>query len=248
MKVVGFCGYSGAGKTTLIEALIARFAAGGARVSVIKHAHHGFDMDRPGKDSWRHREAGAFEVLVASDRRLALRELEREAEPDLASLIGELSACDWVFVEGFRHADLAKIEVWRGAAARPLIYPDDPHVVAVCTDAALPVATELPVLDLNAADTICRFLLSDPDRYEFSHRRDPARTCSRWTKRCGASSPRSSLCRRLSASAFPPSTRSAASSPRTCARRSTCRPPTTVRWTATRCAPSTFAPKAACCR
>jgi molybdopterin-guanine dinucleotide biosynthesis protein B len=178
MKVVGFCGYSGAGKTTLIERLIPRFKAAGQRVSVIKHAHHGFDIDRPGKDSWRHREAGAFEVLVASDRRLALlREFEQQpSETDLASLIGELSDCDWVFVEGFRHAAIPKLEVWRAAAGGPLIYPDDAQVAAVCTDhvGPLPVATDLPVLDLNRTLTIERFLLDAPERYEYVQRRAPS--------------------------------------------------------------------------
>ena len=178
MKVVGFCGYSGAGKTTLIERLIPRFKAAGQRVSVIKHAHHGFDIDRPGKDSWRHREAGAFEVLVASDRRLALlRELEQQpSETDLAALIGELSECDWVFVEGFRRAAIPKLEVWRAAAGGPLIYPDDPQVAAICTDHAgpLPVATDLPVLDLNQVDAIGRFLLDNPEPYEHTHRRAAA--------------------------------------------------------------------------
>jgi molybdopterin-guanine dinucleotide biosynthesis protein B len=170
MKVVAFCGYSGAGKTTLMERLIPRFKAAGQRVSVIKHAHHGFDIDRPGKDSWRHREAGAFEVLIASDRRLALlREAEHESEPDVHALIAELSDCDWVFVEGFRRADLPKIEVWRAAAGKPLIYPDDPHVVAVCTDGGgpLPVATGLPLLDLDQADAVGRFLLGEPQRYDY---------------------------------------------------------------------------------
>ncbi|MBS0446419.1 MAG: molybdopterin-guanine dinucleotide biosynthesis protein B [Proteobacteria bacterium] len=167
MKLVGFCGYSGAGKTTLIEQLVPRLRGGGARVSVIKHAHHGFDIDRPGKDTWRHREAGAYEVLVASDRRLALlREIEQPAEADLRALVAELSPCDWVLVEGFRHAPIPKLEVWRAAAGKPLIYPDDPQVLAICTDPAepLPVATPLPVLDLNQVDAIQRFLLDHADR------------------------------------------------------------------------------------
>jgi molybdopterin-guanine dinucleotide biosynthesis protein B len=177
MKVVGFCGYSGAGKTTLIEQLIPRFKAEALRVSVVKHAHHGFDIDRPGKDSWRHREAGAYEVLVASDRRLALlREYETDADPDLYALLAELSGCDWVFVEGFRRAAIPKLEVWRAAAGKPLIYPDDPRVVAICTDHAgpLPVATDLPALDLNRVDAIGRFLLDNPEPYEHTHRRTAA--------------------------------------------------------------------------
>ena len=116
MKVVGVCGWSGSGKTTLVEQLIARLRLEGLRVSVIKHAHHGFDIDHPGKDSWRHRAAGAFEVVVASNRRLAkIREFAAPAEPTAHQLIAELYECDWVFVEGFKHADVPKIEVWRAS-------------------------------------------------------------------------------------------------------------------------------------
>ena len=171
MKVVGFCGYSGSGKTTLVEQLIQRLRAQGQRVSVVKHAHHDFDIDHPGKDSWRHREAGAFEVVIASNRRLAkIREFEVHAAPTVHQLIAELVECDWVLVEGFKNADLLKIEVWRAAAGKPAQYPADPFVVAICTDSAalLPVATGLPLLDLNDPDTIARFLLGDPERYEYT--------------------------------------------------------------------------------
>src|ERR1700712_3756298 len=118
MNVIGFAGYSGAGKTTLVERLIPVLKLHGLRVSVVKHAHHKFDIDHPGKDSFRHREAGAFEVLVASSRRLALmREYERESEPSIHHLLAELwEGVDWVLVEGFRHSDLLKLEVWRAAA------------------------------------------------------------------------------------------------------------------------------------
>ena len=154
MNVIAFCGYSGSGKTTLVEQLIVRLHLAGQRVSVVKHAHHDFDIDHEGKDSWRHRQAGAFEVVVASDRRLAkIREFPSTAEPSVEQLIAELSECDWVLVEGFKNAALPKIEVWR---PRPESrrYPDDPFVMAIATDsaAALPVATGLPVLDLNDAD------------------------------------------------------------------------------------------------
>ena len=135
MKVIGFCGYSGSGKTTLVEQLIARMRLASQRVSVVKHAHHAFDIDHEGKDSWRHREAGAFEVVIASDRRLAkIREYEVHAEPSVHQLIAELYDCDWVLVEGFKHADLLKIEVWRAAAGKPVQYPSDPYVVAISTD------------------------------------------------------------------------------------------------------------------
>jgi molybdopterin-guanine dinucleotide biosynthesis adapter protein len=170
MKVVGFSGYSGSGKTTLVEKLIVRLKLAGQRVSVVKHAHHTFDIDHEGKDSWRHREAGAFEVVIASDRRLAkIREFEVHAAPTVHQLINELYDCDWVLVEGFKHAALPKIEIWRASTAQPAQYPDDPFVVAVCTDtpAQLPQATGLPVLDLNSADAVAEFLLANSGRYEY---------------------------------------------------------------------------------
>lgn len=168
MKVVGFCGYSGSGKTTLVEQLIGRLKLAGQRVSVVKHAHHEFDIDRPGKDSHRHREAGAFEVVIASDRRLAkIREFERREDPSYHGLIAELAPCDWVLVEGFKHADLLKIEVWRASTGRRVQYPDDPFVVAIATDSPLPEPTQLPVLDLNDADAVCRFLLAQAARHEY---------------------------------------------------------------------------------
>ena len=170
MKVIGFSGYSGSGKTTLVEQLIVRLKLAGQRVSVVKHAHHDFDIDQPGKDSWRHRQAGAFEVVVASDRRLAkIREYEVQSEPTVHQLIAELYDCDWVLVEGFKHADLLKVEVWRASTAKPVQYPYDPYVVAISTDspAELPVPTNLPLLDLNDADAVATFLLGNPARYEY---------------------------------------------------------------------------------
>jgi len=170
MKVVGFSGYSGSGKTTLVEQLIAQLKLAGQRVSVVKHAHHDFDIDHEGKDSWRHRQAGAFEVVVASDRRLAkIREYEVQSEPTVHQLIAELYDCDWVLVEGFKHADLLKIEVWRADAGKPAQYPNDPFVVAICTDSAdrLPQPTALPLLDINDPDAVAHFLLGHPERYEY---------------------------------------------------------------------------------
>ena len=141
MKVIGFAGFSGAGKTTLVERLIPVLKLHGQRVSVVKHAHHKFDIDHPGKDTYRHREAGAFEVVVASDKRLALiREFERPTQLGVHQLIAELDAgVDWVLVEGFKHSDLLKIEVWRapaeGEAPRPARYAEDEFIVAIATDA-----------------------------------------------------------------------------------------------------------------
>lgn len=170
MNVIGFCGYSGSGKTTLVEQLIVRLKLAGQRVSVVKHAHHAFDIDHEGKDSWRHRQAGAFEVVIASDRRLAkIREFELRTEPTVHQLIAELYDCDWVLVEGFKRAALAKIEIWRAATGRPAQYPLDTHIVAVCTDsaAALPEPTALPVLDLNDPDAVAAFLLHSGNRFAY---------------------------------------------------------------------------------
>lgn len=170
MKVVGFCGYSGSGKTTLVEQVIGGLKLAGQRVSVVKHAHHAFDIDHPGKDSWRHRQAGAFEVVVASDRRLAkIREFEAPCEPTVHQLVAELYDCDWVLVEGFKHADLLKIEVWRASLGHRAQYVDDPFVTAIATDSPgdLPHPTLRPVLDLNDAASVVEHLLHNQDRYEY---------------------------------------------------------------------------------
>lgn len=167
MNVIGFCGYSGSGKTTLVEQLIVRLRLAGQRVSVVKHAHHEFDIDHEGKDSWRHRQAGAFEVVIASNRRLAkIREFRAVEEPTVDQLVGELVDCDWVLVEGFKHAPLPKIEVWRAVTGRPAQYPVDPFVIAVATDseAALPAPTNLPIFHLDDADGITAFILEQEQR------------------------------------------------------------------------------------
>ncbi len=169
MRLVVFCGYSGAGKTSLIEQLIALMRQRGERVSVIKHAHHRFDVDHEGKDSWRHRQAGAFEVLVASDRRLALmREFEQPFQMSIHQLAAHLyEGVDLVLAEGFRDAGVAKVEVWRGGSDRPR-YPDDPYVVAIASDAsALPEPTLRPVLDLNDAPAVLRWVTDNAPRFDF---------------------------------------------------------------------------------
>ena len=138
MKVFGIAGFSNSGKTTLIEKLIPVFNRHGLKVSVIKHAHHGFDLDRPGKDSWRHREAGASEVMMlSSDRWVLMHELRDAEEPSLDAQLAILSPCDLVLIEGFKAAPVPKVEVHRPAHGKPPIYPDNPHVVAVATDAPL---------------------------------------------------------------------------------------------------------------
>ena len=157
MKVVGFCGFSGSGKTTLVEQLISRLRLAGQRVSVIKHAHHDFDIDQPGKDSHRHRHAGCREVLVTSANRWAvMHELRGRSELTLDEALSQLSPCDLVLVEGFKHADVPKLEVWRAATGKPALYPNDPFVVAVVTDHGdrLPHPTGLPLLDLNDPDAV----------------------------------------------------------------------------------------------
>ena len=159
MKIFGFAGWSGSGKTTLIEKLIPRFVGAGLRVSLIKHAHHTFDVDQPGKDSYRHRHAGASEVLVTSSRRWVLmHELRGAHEPSFEEQIRHLSPCDLLLVEGFKHAPIPKLEVWRAAPGEPLLHPNDAHIVAVATDAK--VQARLPVLDLNDDAAIAAFILS----------------------------------------------------------------------------------------
>lgn len=170
MKVIGFCGYSGSGKTTLVEQLVARLRLSGQRVSVVKHAHHRFDIDHPGKDSYRHREAGAFEVLIASSQRLAkIREYETPIEPNAHQLIAELYEADWVLVEGFKHSNLLKVEIWRADAGKPARYPDDDFIVAIATDSPerLPQETLRPVLDLNAPDAVAQWLVDHGHRFEY---------------------------------------------------------------------------------
>ncbi len=171
MKVVGFAGYSGSGKTTLVEGLIPMLKQCGQRVSVVKHAHHRFDIDHVGKDTWRHRQAGAFEVVVASDQRLALmREFERPTELSVHQLIAELDdTVDWVLVEGFKHSDLPKIEVWRASNGKPARYFEDDFIVAIATDSALqlPQATTRPVLDLNAPEAVAAWLTDNQHQFEY---------------------------------------------------------------------------------
>ena len=159
MKVFGFAGYSGSGKTTLIEKLIPRFVQRGLKVSVIKHAHHTFDVDQEGKDSYRHRHAGASEVMVTSSRRWVLmHELRGEREPTFDEQVAHIAPCDLLIVEGFKFTRIPKLEVWRAATGEPLLHPKDPDIVAVATDS--PVQTALPVFDLNDPEAVVAFIVS----------------------------------------------------------------------------------------
>ena len=159
MNVFGIAGWSNAGKTTLIERLLPVLIGRGLRVSIVKHAHERFDVDQPGKDSFRMREAGSHEVLISSPARWALmREHRDAAEPKLPALLTHLSACDLVLVEGYKREAIPKLEVHRVANGKPPLWPDDPYIVAVASDA--PVATSLPRFSLDDIDAIAAFVAS----------------------------------------------------------------------------------------
>jgi molybdopterin-guanine dinucleotide biosynthesis protein B len=158
MRIIGLAGWSGSGKTTLIKKVIPCLIARGLRVSTLKHAHHGFDLDQPGKDSFFHRAAGATEVVVSSARRFAiLHELREEPEWDLPALVGKMSPVDLVLVEGYKRDPFPKLEIHRAANGKPLIHPDDPHVVAIAADVPLPDAN-VPVVDLDDIEAIADIL------------------------------------------------------------------------------------------
>jgi molybdopterin-guanine dinucleotide biosynthesis protein B len=158
LKTFGFAGWSGSGKTTLIEKLIPLLVKRGLRVSLIKHAHHTFDVDVPGKDSYRHRHAGASEVMVTSSRRWVLmHELRGSAEPSFDEQVKHLSPCDLLIVEGFKFAPIPKLEVWRQETGEGLLHPKDPHIVGVASD--VKVDTRLPWFDLNDPAAIADFIV-----------------------------------------------------------------------------------------
>jgi molybdopterin-guanine dinucleotide biosynthesis protein B len=160
MRIIGLAGYSGSGKTTLLGKVIPRLIARGLTVSTLKHAHHEFDVDQPGKDSHTHRMAGATEVLVASSRRFALvHELRGEAEPPLATLLGKLAPVDLVLIEGYKREPHPKLEVHRAAVGTLLLALADPAIVAIASDVTLKEAP-VPVLDLNDVEGIVEILIS----------------------------------------------------------------------------------------
>src|SRR5215210_4984946 len=159
MRIIGLAGWSGSGKTTLLTRVIPLLAARRLRVSTLKHAHHAFDLDQPGKDSHAHRMAGATEVLVGSANRWALvHELRGEPEPRLADLLRKLSRVDLVIVEGYKREPHPKLEVYRAAVGKPLLHPDDPHVVAIASDEPLPSA-RVPWVALDDVDAVADILL-----------------------------------------------------------------------------------------
>ncbi len=156
--LIGFAGHSGSGKTTLLEQVIALLSSWGLKVSLIKHAHHRFQIDTPGKDSWRHRQAGAQQVLLASAQRwVLLHELKDEPEPRLESLLRHLSPCDLVLVEGFKAEPIPKLEVWRAAQGGARLDANDPWIIGLVTDQPQPGL--IPCLDINDPEATARFLV-----------------------------------------------------------------------------------------
>jgi len=161
MRIIGLAGWSGSGKTTLVTKVIPVLMRRGLKVATVKHAHHDFDTDRPGKDSWLHRQAGASEVAIVSSRRWAIvHELGDEAEPPLVDMLAKLSPVDLVIVEGFKRQSHPKLEVFRAAVGKPLLHPDDDCIVAVATDTPLPQA-QVPVLMLDDIEGLANVLQAE---------------------------------------------------------------------------------------
>jgi len=159
MRVFGLAGWSASGKTTLLTALIPELVSRGITVSTLKHAHHAFDVDQPGKDSWRHRQAGAREVMISSQNRWALmHELRGEREPTLEELVRRMSPADLLLVEGFKHYTHPKIEVYRPSLGKPLLHPEDPSVVAIASDEMMP-GLSLPWLPRSDISAVATFIL-----------------------------------------------------------------------------------------
>jgi molybdopterin-guanine dinucleotide biosynthesis protein B len=162
MRVIGLAGWSGSGKTTLLVKLIPILTRAGLSVSTIKHAHHGFDIDRPGKDSWMHREAGAAEVLVVSpDRYVLMHEMRGQPEPTLEQSLARLAPVDLVLVEGFKRDPCPRIEIYRPELGRPLLCTDDPWIVAIASPEPVPDAPA-PWLPLDRPDVIAAFIREAP--------------------------------------------------------------------------------------
>ena len=161
MRIIGLAGWSGSGKTTLVTNVIPVLVKRGLKVATVKHAHHEFDTDQPGKDSWLHRQAGASEVAIVSSRRWAIvHELGQESEPPLGDILAKLSSVDLVIVEGFKRHPHPKLEVYRAVVGKPLLHPDDDCIVAIATDAPLPQA-QVPVLMLDDIESIANVLQAE---------------------------------------------------------------------------------------
>lgn len=171
MKLFGFAGWSGSGKTTVIEQVIPHLRSHGLAVSLIKHAHHVFDIDQPGKDSWRHRRAGCSEVLITSTVRWALmHELRDEPELTLPQALRRLSPCDLVLIEGYKWAAIPKLEIHRPAIGKPVLFPDDPRIIGLATDDPGQFAdARLPVLDLGNVNAICEFVIAQCTELAFDN-------------------------------------------------------------------------------
>lgn len=158
MRIIGLAGWSGSGKTTLITKVLPVLIGRGLKVSTLKHAHHGFDLDKPGKDSFMHRASGATEVIISSERRWAvLHELRGEEEWDLPALLSKASPVDLILVEGFKREPFPKLEIFRKENGKPLLHPDDPHIIAVASDAPVSEA-KVPVIDLNNIQVVADIL------------------------------------------------------------------------------------------
>ncbi len=159
-RVLGIAGWSGSGKTTLITKLIPLLAGRGIRVATLKHAHHAFDVDQPGKDSYEHRKAGASEVIVSSARRwVQMHEVGDGAEATLAQLLARLSPCDLVLIEGFKTERHPKMEVFRGSVGKAPLHPEDPRIVAIASDAGFPNAG-IPNVDINNIEAVAEMVLA----------------------------------------------------------------------------------------
>ncbi|MDH3311196.1 MAG: molybdopterin-guanine dinucleotide biosynthesis protein MobB [Gammaproteobacteria bacterium] len=175
LPILGFAAFSGTGKTTLLVKLLTVLRARGYRIGVVKHAHHSFEIDKPGKDSFELRKAGATQTLVASRERWALvTEEAREQEPRLSGLLRHLDqqTLDFILVEGFKAERFPKIELYRPRLGHPLLHPDDDSIIAIATDSPLPVNTSLPLLDLNQPESIANFIV------EFLFGSDQANNCA----------------------------------------------------------------------